>query len=302
MDQERPPQTVDLSNCDLEPIHIPASIQPHGLLMVLREPDLTISQCSVNVAQYLGRSLERVLQQPLSALLGAAEFVTIRDAVTDGQWEKVNPLRLEVGGNLPDGILHRHAGALILELEFAAAAARQGSVQHSLKPAFVSLQLARTLQTLCDTVVHEVRQLTGFERVMLYQFHANGDGSVVSESKAPFLEPYLNLHYPAADIPKQARELYLKNWLRIIPDARYVPVPIVPTLRPDTGASLDLSLAVLRSVSPVHLEYMANMGDARVDEHLDHCARPTVGIDQLRESHRSARHPLRARWAASARY
>src|SRR6201999_777258 len=119
---------------------------------------------------------------------------------------------------------------------------------------------ASTLQTLCDTVVREVRDLTGFQRVMLYRFDASGSGSVDAEAKEPYLEPFLNLHYPASDIPKQARELYLKNWLRIIPDALYAPVPIVPTLRPDTGTPLDLSLSVLRSVSPIHLEYLANMG------------------------------------------
>lgn len=260
MNTERSPETADLSNCDLEPIHIPASIQPHGLLWVLREPDLVIVQTSENVREYFDRSVDRILGQPLAALLNSSEFETIQSAVTHGQWEKVNPLRLVVGGKLLDGIIHRHAGALILELELTSAAARGESMQHALRPALISLQSARTLQTLCDTVVREVRDLTGFERVMLYRFHANGDGSVDSESKQPFLEPYLHLHYPASDIPKQARELYLKNWLRIIPDARYVPVPIVPTLRPDTGAPLDLSHAVLRSVSPVHLEYLANMG------------------------------------------
>jgi len=250
----------DLSNCDLEPIHIPASIQPHGLLMVLREPGLTITQVSQNVREYLDRSADRVLEQPLSELLSAVEFEKIQDAVTNGQWEKVNPLRLEVGGKPVDGIIHRHAGALILELESTAVAGRTESTQHALRPVLISLQFARTLQALCDTVVREVRDLTKFERVVLYRFHADGNGSVDSESKEPFLEPYLHLNYPASDIPKQARELYLKNWLRIIPDARYTPVPIVPTLRPDTRTSLDLSLSVLRSVSPVHLEYMANMG------------------------------------------
>jgi chemotaxis family two-component system sensor kinase Cph1 len=253
--------SVDLSNCDLEPIHIPASIQPHGVLLVLREPDLSISQVSENVAEYFERPVEGVLEQPLSSLLGANELAKIREAVTNGQWEKVNPLRLEIGGKLLDGIIHRHAGALILELEsVAAAAARTESMPHSLRPALISLQFARTLQTLCDTIVREVRDLTGFERVLLYRFHASGDGSVDAESKESFLEPYLHLHYPASDIPKQARELYLKNWLRIIPDARYAPVSIVPTLRPDTKTPLDLSLAVLRSVSPIHLEYLANMG------------------------------------------
>jgi light-regulated signal transduction histidine kinase (bacteriophytochrome) len=260
MNNEHSPETVDLSNCDREPIHIPASIQPHGLLLVLREPDLTISQTSANVAEYFGRSLDQVLAQPLSSLLSAVDFATLRNAVTHGQWEAINPLRLDIGGKLLDGILHRHAGALILELESTSAAARHESMHHPLRPALVSLQYARTLEALCDTVVREVRHLTGFERVMLYRFHANGDGSVDSESKEPFLEPYLHLHYPAADIPRQPRELYLKNWLRIIPDSRYVPVPIVPTLRPDTGAPLDLSFSVLRSVSPIHLEYMANMG------------------------------------------
>ena len=260
MNTERRPEGADLSNCDLEPIHIPASIQPHGLLMVLREPDLTITQVSENVGEYLDRSVDRVLEQPLSALLSAPEFEKIQDAVTNGQWEKVNPLRLEVGGKPVDGIIHRHAGALILELESIAGARRSESTQHSLRPALISLQFARTLQALCDTVVREVRDLTKFERVVLYRFHASGDGSVDSESKESFLEPYINLHYPASDIPKQARELYLKNWLRIIPDALYAPVPIVPTLRSDTRGPLDLSLSVLRSVSPVHLEYMANMG------------------------------------------
>jgi chemotaxis family two-component system sensor kinase Cph1 len=260
MNTERRLERADLSNCDLEPIHIPASIQPHGLLMVLREPDLTITQVSENIGEYLDRSVEQVLEQPLAALLSAPEFEKIREAVTNGQWEKVNPLRLEVGGKLVDGIMHRHAGALILELESTSAAARSESTQHSLRPALISLQFARTLQSLCDTVVREVRQLTGFERVVLYRFHASGDGSVDSESKESFLEPYLHLHYPASDIPQQARELYLKNWLRIIPDARYTSVPIAPTLRPDTRAPLDLSLSVLRSVSPVHLEYLANMG------------------------------------------
>ena len=259
MNTERSPDTADLSNCDLEPIHIPASIRPHGLLLVLREPDLTIVQASENVREYFDRSVDRILGQPLSSLLDGCDFESIQHAITKGQWEKVNPLRLTVGGKLLDGIIHRHAAALILELESTSAARRHESAQHSLRPALISLQFARTLQTLCDKVVQEVRDLTGFERVVLYRFHAGGDGSVDSESKEPFLEPYLHLHYPASDIPKQARELYLKNWLRIIPDARYIPVPIVPTLRPDTGTPLDLSLSVLRSVSPVHLEYLANM-------------------------------------------
>src|SRR5690606_17130848 len=101
---------------------------------------------------------------------------------------------------------------------------------------------------------------TGFVRVMLYRFDGAGYGHVSAELKDADLDSYLGVHYPASDIPRQARDLYIRNWLRIIPDAAYDPVPIVPALRPDTNAPLDLSGAVLRSVSPVHREYLGNMG------------------------------------------
>ena len=124
----------------------------------------------------------------------------------------------------------------------------------------MQIQRVSTLAELADVVVEQMRRVTGFERVMFYRFHEDGHGSVDAEAKEPALEPYLGLHYPASDIPAQARQLYLKNWLRLIFDARATPARIVPTLRADTGGPLDLSFSVLRSVSPIHLEYMANMG------------------------------------------
>jgi chemotaxis family two-component system sensor kinase Cph1 len=253
-------RAVDLSNCDLEPIHIPASIQPHGALMVLREPDLAIQQASENVGEFFGRSFEDVLQHSLSSLLGSAATDKVRDAVRDGRWDSVNPLQLDVGSVRLEGIVHRHDGALILELESASNTSQSDGDNQSLRRALMSLQSTRTLSALCEAVVREVRHLTGFERVVLYKFHAGGDGSVEAESKENFLESYLGLHYPASDIPRQARELYRKNWLRIIPDGRYVPARILPTLRVDSNTALDLSFSVLRSVSPIHLEYMANQG------------------------------------------
>ena len=260
MQAESGQRAVDLSNCDLVPIHTPASIQPHGALMVLREPDLTIEQASENVGEFFGQRLEAVLQHPLSAFLGSDAIGKVRDAVRDGHWDSVNPLQLDVGSVRFEGIVHRHDGALILELESASNSSQQNGANESLRRALMSLQSTRTLSALCDAVVREVRHLTGFERVVLYKFHAGGDGSVEAESKEAFLESYLGLHYPASDIPRQARELYRKNWLRIIPDCRYVPVRILPALRVDSNTALDLSFAVLRSVSPIHLEYMANQG------------------------------------------
>ena len=133
-------------------------------------------------------------------------------------------------------------------------------MHHPFRPALMRIQRVITLAELADVVVQQMRRVTGFERVMFYRFHEDGHGSVDAEAKDPALEPYLGLHYPASDIPAQARQLYLKNWLRLIFDARATPARVVPTLRADTGGPLDLSFSVLRSVSPIHLEYMANMG------------------------------------------
>jgi len=154
--------------------------------------------------------------------------------------------------------VHRHDGLAILELEPAAFSGADSDAP--LRVALGDLQDADSVAALCDVVVQVVRRFTGFERVMMYRFDEDDHGTVLAESKEDALEPYLGLHYPASDIPRQARDLYVRNWLRMIPDAWYVPSPIVPATRADTGQPIDLSLAVLRSVSQVHLEYLANMG------------------------------------------
>jgi len=113
---------------------------------------------------------------------------------------------------------------------------------------------------LYQTCVTEIRSLTGYDRVTLYRFEQEGHGKVIGEALSEGMQPYLGLCFPASDIPPQARELYRLNWIRVIPDAEYQPVPILPALRPDNGQPLDLSFAVLRSVSPVHCHYLKNMG------------------------------------------
>src|SRR6185436_8095552 len=122
------------------------------------------------------------------------------------------------------------------------------------------LQDAATLAELFDIAAREVRSLTGFDRVMVYRFDRDWNGEVVAEARLDSLEPFLGLHYPAADIPAQARRLYTLNWLRIITDVSYRPSRLVPEVEPDSGAPLDLSFSVLRSVSPIHIEYLRNMG------------------------------------------
>jgi chemotaxis family two-component system sensor kinase Cph1 len=254
------PATMDLSNCDREPIRIPGAIQPHGVLFALSEPELCVVQVSENVDRILGTSTDEVLDRPLSDLLDSVSVQEVRTALSLDRWDDVNPVRILARGVPFDGIVHRHEGAAILELEPVPALSIAPSIHHPLRQALQGIQRAHTLPDLCDSLVRQVQRLTGFERVLVYRFDGDGHGSVEAEVKLEHLDSYLGLRYPASDIPKQARELYLRNWLRIIPDASYAPARIVPPLRPDTGEPLDLAFSVLRSVSPIHLEYMANMG------------------------------------------
>ena len=249
---------VDLTDCDREPIHIPGTIQPFGVLMVLAEPSLTITQISENVDDHLSVRVDDVLGQPLSALLDPASTAAVREALVDARWHDLNPIQIVARGKRFDGIVHRHDGAAILELE-----PNPGpplGIPHPFRAALIRLQRVATCAELGEVLVEQMRRVTGFERVLFYRFHEDDHGSVDAEAKEPDLKPYLGLHYPASDIPAQARALYCKNWLRLIFDRSAKPARVLPTLRPDTSGYLDLSYSVLRSVSPIHLEYMANMG------------------------------------------
>jgi light-regulated signal transduction histidine kinase (bacteriophytochrome) len=226
--------------------------------MVLAEPSLTITQISENVDDHLSVRVDEVLGQPLSTLLDPASTAAVREALVDARWHDLNPLQILALGKRFDGIVHRHDGAAILELE-----PNPGpplATPHPFRAALIRLQRVTTSSELGEVIVQQMRRVTGFERVLFYRFHEDDHGSVDAEAKEPGLEPYLGLHYPASDIPAQARALYRKNWLRLIFDRSAKPARVLPTLRLDTSGPLDLSYSVLRSVSPIHLEYMANMG------------------------------------------
>ncbi|HTB75131.1 MAG TPA: ATP-binding protein [Polyangiaceae bacterium] len=252
------PLNVNLAECDREPIHIPGAIQGHGALIAMTEPELTIAHVSANVATFLGVEAAWAIGKPLADVAGESTEAAVTAALRRDPLTSVNPVPIVLGERTYDGILHRNGVAAILELEPSAEpTASDGEL---LRPAFTRLQSATSLPELLATAVAEIRALTGFDRVMAYRFHEGGEGEVVEEAKAHDLESYRGHHYPASDIPAQARRLYVLNWLRIIPDVAYVPVPLIPALSPGTGQPLDLSLATLRSVSPVHVEYLRNMG------------------------------------------
>jgi light-regulated signal transduction histidine kinase (bacteriophytochrome) len=251
---------LDLTACSREPIHIPGAIQPHGVLVSFDEATLQVLQVSENCAQHCGVSADEVLRGGVQALLGEEQAEAVRTACQSTPPE--SPVPLQTGGSTFDGILHRSDGVAILELEPSVRASEGEFLRthHALTHFIARLQSAADLPALCNSAAEAVAQLTGFHRVMVYRFDSEWNGEVIAEVKAPELEPYLGLHYPASDIPEQARRLYLKSWLRLIASSAYQPAALTPLLNPITGRPLDLSLSTLRSVSPVHLEYLRNMG------------------------------------------
>jgi two-component system, chemotaxis family, sensor kinase Cph1 len=261
------PLPVDIELCiEEEPIHIPGLIKPYGVLLALAEPDLTILQVSNNTQELLGIATAALLNRNLDILLGSKQVKALK-ACLEGDFGSINPLKLSIkhaGKSLLfDGIIHRYDGVVILELE--PTSSKQPvtffTFYHRVKSAIDQVHQATSSTELYNLIAKETRQLTGFDRVMIYQFDAVGAGTVVAENKSESLkESYLGLHYPATDIPNQARRLFALTKVRVIPNIHYQPVEIIPRHHPLTHKPLDLSLSVLRSVSPIHLEYLHNMG------------------------------------------
>ena len=261
-------EEVDLTNCDREPIHISGHIQPHGVLLVVQEPQLEILQVSENTLHLLGFAPESAIGQDLSLLFDRVQLEKLKACLRNENLKTVNPIKLYVerpGKSLEfDCILHRVQEVLMVELELATSQENLSvfSFYHSVRATVSKIQSAKNLKDLCQVTVEEVRQISGFDRVMVYQFDPEGNGAVIAEDKAEKLSPFLGLNYPSSDIPKQARQLYSLNWLRLIPDINYKPVPIVSEKNAVTTQPRDLSFSVLRSVSPIHIEYLQNMGVA----------------------------------------
>jgi two-component system, chemotaxis family, sensor kinase Cph1 len=257
-------QTVDLTNCDREPIHIPGSIQPHGMLLVMQPDSLTIVQVSDNTQAIIARQPQDLLNKPLSSLFNPKQIAAIRQCLAE-DFENVNPLDLGIKCQNKlrsfDGIVYQRENLVLLELERKTTKSKSDFFYfyQQVKGVVTKIQQASTLGEMCQTVAREMRKITGFDRIMIYQFDADGSGIVIAEDTNQET-PYLNLRYPASDIPKQARQLYTSNWLRLIPDRNYQSAKLIPSENPLTGELLDLSLSGLRSVSPIHLEYLENMG------------------------------------------
>ena len=220
---------------------------------------MEIVQASANTGLILGREAASLLGERLGVLTGSEAVAKLRAVIAAGVDDAPNPTALTFIGRAFDAILHQANGLVIVEFE----PAREGgdtNLLALLHPAARRLSTAKSVSDVWAAAAREVRLLTGFDHVMVYHFHPDGHGEIVAEEHGEGITPYLGLHFPASDIPAQARRIYLKKLSRVIATSDYQAAALVPELNPRTGKPTDLSLAELRSVSPHHLQFMRNMG------------------------------------------
>ena len=260
-----PPQGVDVTSCDREPIHIPGGIQPHGFLINVSPEDFTVRQASENATSLFGRDMSGILGHRLDDLIGHDHADLIARALFSAS-ALAQPIyvgAVDIGGvGYFDVIAHRCNHATLIEFE---AVTRSGAADfrllYTLMGRFLkTLSHVDSIDAIGEYAVRTIKEITGMGRVFLYSFDQNDDARVTAEALDDGYPSYSGQRFPASDIPQQARRLYLANHVRLIADANYRPARLVPALDPATGKPTDLSFAGLRAVSPVHVQYMKNMG------------------------------------------
>lgn len=258
---DRTTETVNLDNCDREPIHIPGRIQSFGYL-IAATAGWSVNHVSRNIGEIIQADPEAMVGQRLSDhirgdtlhdIRGRVQILAGRDSV-----ERIFGAPLTDSGALFDIAVHLSGRSVVVEIEPHAKHDGPDHVSY-VRPMIERISRAESVEQLCAIAARQLKILTGFDRVMAYRFAPDGSGEVVAEAREPELESFLGLHYPATDIPRQARDLYRRNLLRIISDVNDAGIEVIPATGPE-GDPLDMSMGTTRAVSPIHLEYLRNMG------------------------------------------
>jgi len=256
-------ETIDLDACAREPIHIPGLIQPYGVLLVVEPADGRIVQASATAAEVLGAPMQQLLGARYDEVLQLSPHARPYPVQGESQHLIHAPVSFPRRSGAPAqawvAAWHLYPEQWLVEIEPRDARFVDVTLREAM-PLLRSIERDPTILEACQRAAQGLRALIGFDRVMVYRFDEEWNGDVIAEARNNALEAYLGLHYPASDIPAQARALYLRNRVRQIADVGYRPSPIEPTLHPRLGTPVDLSDVSLRSVSPLHLEYLANMG------------------------------------------
>lgn len=251
-------EVASITNCEQEPIHIPGSVQPHGMLIAFDAQSKLINFCSANTETFVGLSATQLLEKDFYSLF--PELLRNILAADLGREQLYFGLAYSFNNKDFEVVVHQSGDRIITEWEPKPDEQADMAMYLRQSSEYVELiERSQNLKQLCQSVATHTKKITGYDRVMIYMFDKNYNGHVYAEAKEERLDSFLDLHYPHTDIPPQARQLYLQNKIRMISDVEYEPVPIL-TVDDGNKKNLDLSLSELRSVSPIHIQYLKNMG------------------------------------------
>lgn len=257
-------KNFDSDFCGSLPLNNVNLIQDYGYLLVLDISSLNIVQVSENIVSLVGKPIQELVNSNVSTIVGEEDLRKISNNINSGIKQRI-PFNLFIrtdGSNLQcHALMHIKEDYILIELEKASERRSRNftDVFQEVKKIMAAIDQAETVQSVCEIAIHELRKISGFDGVLMYRFDPYWNGTVLAEEKDERLEPYLGQTFPASDIPRQARQLYLKNPYRLIPNRSYQPVRLYPVINPVTNSFIDLSDCNLRAVPAVHLEYMKNM-------------------------------------------
>jgi len=253
----------DLTNCDKEPVHLIRYVQSHALLIACSLPNMQVVFISNNCEKFTGKTVAESLHSPLNELLPADAVRQIKTGLKEDNLDALNPLRLlnyHAGSDYGLIVHVNENGLLVIEAEPLQTASQDMNFQMQFGNAVESIQKETRMSMLFDRAANEVKKITGFDRVMVYKFDEEGNGQVIAEAKRADLKPYLGLNYPSTDIPQQARVLFAKNQIRFTKDMQEECALVQPMRHPETNAYFDQTHCSARGSSPIHVEYLKNMG------------------------------------------
>jgi len=248
--------------CAQEPIHTPSAIQPYGMLIACRLPDLRVISISKNSFEFIAIEPSKALEGTLHDLVGLETTERILETLSGPSGSQRNRLTFTHPNDTKcvfHVVAHTVDDVMRVELELSLPGHDWDALSQRMEAVVEALKRTATQLDLCTAAVEEIRTLTGFDHVMIYRFHADNHGEVIAESKVEGIEPSLNLHFPASDIPDQARKLYCVQRVRLIADVDYIPVSLQQNEQA-SSVPLDMTSCSLRSISPIHLQYLRNMG------------------------------------------
>ncbi len=247
-------QAVDITNCDREPIHIIEQAQQHGVILIVDYKNNQVLQASNNCSNLLNLTVEQIVGKPLENVFPQEISETIFNKIKTQQ--SLYPHELSFKNQKFLAIPHLTDNQeLIIDIEPFGETVNPILFQEELTKILKEIKDTDPVNVMCHQAVSLIKDLYDYDRVMMYRFDEEWNGEVIAEVKEEKLESWLGLHYPATDIPKPARQIFLKQGVRMISDVNYQPAPLLPEL----NKKINLSKSELRGVSPIHIEYLKNM-------------------------------------------